>query len=134
MTITTLKLDTDTWDLTSHNGNIATVDDSDGEQQAQDAASACRLFLSELWFDTTQGVPYWQQMLGQLPPISLIESNFVTAAETVTNVESASVEVISLMNQPVSRTLRFQENRVVTGTVSVTGPTSTGSVIGIATF
>lgn len=134
MTITTLKLDTDTWDLTSHNGNIATVDDSDGEQQAQDAASACRLFLSELWFDTTQGVPYWQQMLGQLPPISLIESNFVTAAETVTNVESASVEVISLMNQPVSRTLRFNENRVVTGTVSVTGPTSTGSVIGIATF
>lgn len=134
MTITTLKLDTDTWDLTSHNGNIATVVDSDGEQQAQDAASACRLFLSELWFDTTQGVPYWQQMLGQLPPISLIESNFVTAAETVTNVESASVEVISLQNQPINSVLRFNDNRVVTGTVSVTGTASTGSVIGTATF
>ena len=134
MTVSTLALNPLTWDLmTDVNGNIATVNDSEGVQQSQDAASACRLFSGELWFDTTQGVPYWQ-MLGQLPPVSLIESNYVVAAETVTNVESASVSVISLQNQPGGIDVRFQNSRTVTGTVSVTGTTSTGNVIGTATF
>ena len=135
MPVTTLQLDSDTWDLVvSPDANIATVNDVEGMQQSQDAASACRLFLDELWFDTTQGVPYWQQMLGKLPPISLIESNYATAAETVTNVKAASVTVTSLQNQPANSALRFHQHRTVTGTVTVTGTTSTGSVTGTASF
>ena len=135
MPVTTLQLDSDTWDLVvSLDANIATVNDVEGMQQSQDAASACRLFLDELWFDTTQGVPYWQQMLGKLPPISLIESNYATAAETVTNVKAASVTVTSLQNQPPNSALRFHQHRTVTGTVTVTGTTSTGSVTGTASF
>lgn len=122
MTIT-LALSAD-WDLTvDANGNVATV--SGGSQLAQDAASACRLFLGELWFDTTQGVPYWQQLLGTgtQPPNSLITAKLEDAALTVPGVETASVTITNITA------------RTVVGTVTVSGTDAAGnSVTGTASF
>ncbi len=117
MTTTTLALNSATWDLYAANGDIATV--SAGAQLAQDAASACRLFLGELWFDTTQGVPYWQQLLGigTQPPNSLIVAKLQAAALTVPGVATATVVITGITT------------RTVTGTITVTGTDSNGNTI-----
>ena len=65
----TLLLDRATWDLClDAAGNIATA--SEPYALAQDASSAIRLFVSEAWYDTTQGIPYFTNILGQAPPIA----------------------------------------------------------------
>jgi hypothetical protein len=80
--------------------NIATV--SDGADRAQNAASACRLFLGELWFDVNQGIPYWQQILGYLPPSSLVIAKLQAAALTVTDVVEATVTITGFVNRTVT--------------------------------
>jgi hypothetical protein len=86
--VRTLLLATDTWDLTlDHLGNIAVADDP--YSQAQDAASAIRLFEGELYYDTTKGVPYWVSILGRSPPLALMKAKFVEAALTVPGVVEA---------------------------------------------
>jgi hypothetical protein len=60
--VKTLLLDRSLWDLTLDiNGNIAMA--SEPYAIAQDVASACRTFLGECYYDTSQGVPYFQGML-----------------------------------------------------------------------
>jgi len=122
MTTTTLALNA-SWDLyADSSGNIATL--SGGAQLAQDAASACRCFLGELYFDTSQGVPYWQRLLGTgtLPPQSLIIAKLQAAALTVVGVETATITITSI----TARTVR--------GTVAVTGTISGVVVSGTASF
>ncbi|WP_321905116.1 hypothetical protein [Paraburkholderia tropica] len=86
----TLYLNPDTWDLAlDASGNIAVA--TEPYALAQDAASAIRTFKGECWYDTTQGLPYWQQILGHYPALSLVRSKMVTAAENITNVASATV-------------------------------------------
>lgn len=82
----TLLLDTLIWDLVLDiNGNIAKA--SQPYAPAQDAASAIRLFQGELWYDTTQGIPYWTQIFGvSPPPIQLMKSDFNNAARSVPGV------------------------------------------------
>lgn len=84
----TILLDVGTWDfITDLDGNIPIA--SDPYSEAQDAASAIRTFQSEVYYDTTIGVPYWVSVLGHFPPRSLLKSYFVTAALTVPNTVSA---------------------------------------------
>ena len=97
----TLLLPPTTWDLTiDASGNIAVADDP--YSLAQDAASAVKLFLGELWFDTTQGVPYFTQLFGSPPNVSLIKAKFATAALTVPGVMSATVFITSITDRTVS--------------------------------
>ncbi len=85
----TMLLDRSTWDLViDANGNIATA--TAPYSLAQDAASACRTFLGECWYNTGVGVPLWN-VLGQLPPLSLMKQYFVNAAMTVPGVVAAQV-------------------------------------------
>jgi hypothetical protein len=87
---TTLYLLPDTWDLTADAfGNIALA--SEPYALAQDAASAIRTFEGECYYDTTQGLPYWQQILGKMPPLSLVRQKMVDAALSVPGVVSARV-------------------------------------------
>lgn len=84
----TLLLDIQTWDLVvDANKNIAVA--SNPYSLAQDAASQIKLFAGEYYYDTTQGVPYLQNILGTLPPVSLIKNAFVNAALAVPEVASA---------------------------------------------
>lgn len=91
----TLLLDQKAWDLVlDASGNIALA----GEPYAiaQDVASAVRTFVGECWYDTTQGLPYWQQILGQYPAASLIKKKIENAALTVPKVAKVKSVLISL--------------------------------------
>ena len=84
----TLLLAQDTWDLVlDANGNIAMA--THPYSIAQDVASACRLFAGELWYDTTQGIPYFQNILGKRPPLTYIKAQIEASALTVPEVVSA---------------------------------------------
>ena len=111
----TLLLDTGSWDLSiDANSNIAIADPD--YSLAQDAASAIKTFLGEMFYDTTVGVPWLTQILGQGSSLALLKQQLVDAALTVPGVASAQVFISSF------------RNRVVTGQVQVvsaaTGQTS----------
>ena len=72
-------------------GNIAVA--SAPYAVAQDAATQVSTFLGEAWYDSTQGVPYWQQILGKRPPASLIASLFEQQALQVPDVATATVTI-----------------------------------------
>lgn len=98
--MTSLALSNSTWDLTvDAYGNIATV--TGGLQLAQDAACAIRLFLGELYYDTTQGVPY-TQILGRMPALSFVKAQLVAAALTVTGVTAAAVFITGLTGRQLT--------------------------------
>ncbi|EEO27188.1 hypothetical protein [Oxalobacter paraformigenes] len=83
----TMFLNPDTWDLVVDvDGNIAMA--SDSYAIAQDVASACRLWKGEARYDTTRGMPYEQSILGQMPPMSMLNRWFENEAETVPEVGS----------------------------------------------
>jgi hypothetical protein len=105
--LNTLLLDNVAWDLVlDSNGNIALA--SPPYAVAQDVASACRLFLGELWYDTTQGVPYWQQFLGQNPTSSQVASALNSAALTVPGVVTANTVITSIAGREVSGQVQFE--------------------------
>lgn len=92
----TLLLDQSAWDLVIDSaGNIAMC--APPYAVAQDVASAVRLFKAELWYNTTKGIPYFQEVLGYLPPIALLKQLIVNAALTVPGVVQAQC-VISSFN------------------------------------
>ena len=96
----TLLLDPVTWDLVlDAQGNIAVA--SNPYSLAQDAASQIKLFYGELWYQNNIGVTYWQQILGKLPPVSVIKSQFVTAAELVPEVVAAQCFISEITSQRV---------------------------------
>lgn len=113
---TTLLLNPATWDLTVDiDGNIAVA--SEPYSYAQDVACASRLFQGDLYYDTTQGVPYWQ-MLGKLPPIQFIKNAYVSAALSVPGIVAAVCFISSI----VGRTLTGQlQSTDVDGNVFITG-------------
>lgn len=93
----TLFLMPDEWDLTVDAfGNIALA--GTPYAQAQDVACACRLWRGEARYDTTRGVPYESEILGQRPPPSLLSGWFETEALTVSGIENA-VAVLQFDNR-----------------------------------
>ena len=86
---------------------------------AQDVASACRLFLGELWYDITQGLPYFQQILGYMPSAQFLKSQFIAAAQTVPGIASV---VCFLTGVGKTRALGSQlQITDINGQLSVTG-------------
>ena len=114
----TLLLGVNTWDLLLDiSGNIAVA--SEPYSQAQDAASACRVFSDsradtsgECWYNTTLGVGY-KKMLGKAPNVPLIKAKMVSQALLVPGVNSAKVFVTGVVD------------RRVTGQVQVTTDSAT---------
>ena len=114
----TLLLDTETWDLVvDSNGDIAMA--TAPYSLAQDAASACRLFQGELWYDVNQGVPYWQSILGQMPPLALLKAKYEAAAKSVPDVDNVNVFIATITR-----------DRVVSGQVQI----QSGSQASVASF
>lgn len=97
----TLLLDRTKWDLVVDTaGNIAMG--KNPYALAQDAASAIRLFLGELWYNIDKGVPYWGQILGQTPPpVSLMKAKFEAAALTVPDVVEAKCFITSFTERTI---------------------------------
>jgi hypothetical protein len=84
----TLLLDVAQWDLVlDARGNIAVA--SDPYSLAQDAASAIKTFLGEVFWDTTIGVPYLQQIFGVAASLALVKAQLADAALTVPETTAA---------------------------------------------
>lgn len=81
-------------------GDIAVA--TDPYCTAQDVLSAIRLFRGELYYDTGQGLPYWTQILGQYPSLSLVKHHIRQAALSVPSVASAAVYITSFSNRVLS--------------------------------
>jgi hypothetical protein len=85
----TIFLDNATWDMALDVfGNIAVA--KEPYSLAQDMASACRTFLSEVYYDTTLGVPYLTDILGRRPPVALLKAEIASEAQTVPGVKDGS--------------------------------------------
>ena len=96
-----LLLDQSAWDLVLDiNGNIALAETP--YSIAQDVASAIRTFLGECWYDNSLGVPYWQNILGQFPPLQFVEQKISEAAFTIPNVAQTQVTFTSFTNRTLS--------------------------------
>lgn len=112
----TLLLDTTTWDLVvDSQGNIAVA--SRPYALAQDVACAIRLFLGELWYDTSKGIPYFQRVLGKPPPLSLFQQYAVDAALAVPGVVSAVCVIQAFSNRVVTGQVQFIDDQGTSHTV-----------------
>jgi hypothetical protein len=93
----TLALDYSTWDLTvDQYGNWATIGDATpqnpatgpGMRLAQDVATRCLAWYSEVYYDTTQGIKY-PQIMGLYPNLTLLQASFNTQALLVPGCQTA---------------------------------------------
>ena len=102
----TLLLDQSAWDLVIDSaGNIAMA--TPPYALAQDVASAVRLFLGELWYATAKGIPYFEDVLGQLPPLSLLTGYIEKAALTVPGVVSAQCIISAFDAREITGQIQF---------------------------
>lgn len=99
-------------------GNIALA--SEPYSLAQDAASACKTFLNECYYDTTLGVPYFQQILGQNPPLELIRSQLVAQCLTVPDVIAAQVFFSSFANRSLVGQIQMTNTAGVISAAGIT--------------
>lgn len=128
----TILLDVTTWDyVVDAAGNWAKA--SPPYALAQDVSSACRLIQGELWYDTSQGIPYLNlnggaggkntnaNVLGQTPPISLVQEYLVQAALTVPGVVSAVAVIQSFdaASRRVNGQIQFTDVNGKTGAVTL---------------
>lgn len=94
----TLLLDQTAWDLIlDANGNIALA--TAPYAIAQDVASATRTFLGECWYNTTLGLPYWQEILGEFPPLPYVAQQMKNEAFTVPDVAEVQVNFTKFQNR-----------------------------------
>lgn len=113
----TLLLDQTAWDLVlDANGNIAMA--SPSYSLAQDVASAVRTFLGEVWYSTIIGVPYWQEILGKLPPASLLTEIMNQQALTVPGVVTVQTVVQSFSGRNVGGQIQFVDASAATTVVN----------------
>ena len=113
----TMLLDTAAWDLVlDSNGDIGLA--SPPYAVAQDVASAIRTFLGECSYDTTLGVPYWQDFLGQPFSQSAVIQAMNAAALTVPGVVSANTVITSFTNRQVSGQVQFSTSDGTTTTIN----------------
>lgn len=119
----TLLLDVTTWDyVTDAAGNWAVAEEP--YALAQDVSSAIRLFLGELWYDDTQGIPYFQQILGKSPTLAVFQEYMVRAALTVPNVVSAVcvVESYDFATRMVTGQVQFVDVNGNNGAIALGNP------------
>lgn len=114
--MSTILLDISSWDaIADAKGNIAMA--TDPYAKAQDVASACKLFLSEAWFDTSRGIPWFDDVLGHVPARGLMQSLIEQAAITVPGVVAATCTIDEVANRQVTATVRFTDDAGRTNSV-----------------
>jgi hypothetical protein len=114
----TLLLDLTLWDLVvDAAGNIAFAQAP--YQVSQDVASALRTFLGECWYDVTIGIPYFTEILGEAPPVTLFQEYMQAAALTVPTVVNAQCTIQAFQGRDVTGQVTFTTEDGQTGTVSL---------------
>lgn len=115
-----LLLDQTAWDLVLDvNGNIALA--KTPYSVAQDVASAIRTFLGECWYDTSLGLPYWQQILGEFPPLQYIAEQIQNEALTIPNVVAAQATFTSFKNRSLAGQVQIIDTDGATNNVAFGG-------------
>ena len=105
----TILLALNTWDLTLDAiGNIAVAEEP--YAPAQDAASACRTFQGEVWYNALLGIPYLSQILGQPPDAQFIKSQLEAASLQVPGVTTATATLTSFVNRKLSPQVQLTFN------------------------
>lgn len=105
----TLLLDQTIWDLVRDaSGNLAVA--TDPYSVAQDVASACRTFLDEVYYNTTDGVPYFQSILGKTPSASFIKAQLVIAASSVPGCNAPVVFLTGLVGRALTGQVQFTDS------------------------
>ena len=113
----TLLLDRTQWDLVLDSaGNIAMT--TPPYALMQDVASACRLFAGELWYNTSIGIPYFDEVLGHNPPASLMAAYLENAALRVPGVISAQA-ILGKTDRNVTGAIEFTDDSGVTNAVNI---------------
>lgn len=113
----TVLLDTSTWDLVlDANDDVAVA--TEPYSLAQDAASAIKTFLGEVYWDTTIGIDWLGEILGQSPSIPLLKARLVSAALTVPGVLSARCFISALSDRVVSGQVQVVGSDGVTSSAS----------------
>ena len=93
-----LLLDRTAWDcVLDAAGNWAVC--SEPYAVAQDVACAWKLFRGELWYQKNKGLPYFEEIMGELPPESLLRSYYDDAALAVPLVERVQVTFTRFQNR-----------------------------------
>lgn len=96
----TLLLDQSDWDLCRDaRGNIAMA--SDPYSLVQDVSSAIKVFFGELWYDTTQGIPYFENILGHRPSLQYVRIQIEKAALTVPTIVLAKCTITAFENRDI---------------------------------
>lgn len=115
----TLFLMPDTWDLTiDANGNIAVAEDV--YQQAQDIATAARVFIGDMYYNQNAGIPYRESILGQTGfPLSLYKMHLEDAAMSIQGVESANAILNLVGNRTVTGDILFTTESGESGAISL---------------
>ena len=105
----TLLLDLTNWDLCLDSfGGIAVA--SDPYSVAQDVASACKLFRSEYLYDLSIGVPYFESILGKLPPINVVKTLIATVAARVPGCNNPVVYLSALSGRNLTGQVQFTDS------------------------
>jgi hypothetical protein len=113
----TLLLDQSEWDLVlDASGDIAIADAP--YAVAQDVASAVRVFAGELWYDTSQGIPYRPEVLGNTPSLQYLKSKIEAAALTVPTVAKARCLFASLNDRVLTGQIQIIDDNGVESNVS----------------
>lgn len=115
----TLFLLPSTWDLTLDvQGNIATATST--YQRAQDIASACRVFIKDMYYQQNEGIPYLESIMGRNSyPIGLYQSELHRAAMSVDGVVSANIKLNQLSDRKLTGMIEFTDIENNTATVSL---------------
>lgn len=124
----TLALDTTLWDLdVDAAGNWRTVGDATGSgssatgpgmRLAQDVATRCLAWRGEVYYDSTQGVPY-ANILGGPPNMAVVNNAYQTEAVKVPGCAQALANFVFTAGAA----------RKITGQMAVTDVTGTGGIV-----
>lgn len=113
----TFLLDQTIWDLCKDaNGNIAVA--SEPYAIAQDVGSECRVFYGEVFYDTTRGIDYFEDVLGYRPPLAALRAQYVAAALTVPGVIEAQCFFDGLAGRKLTGQIQVRDD---TGDVQIVG-------------
>ncbi|KGQ33212.1 hypothetical protein [Gallibacterium anatis] len=106
----TLFLHPDKWDLAVDDaGNIALA--KDPYSKAQDVASAIRLFKGELYYNTTKGIPYFDETLGKKQSFALYQYRLENAALSVPGVVRVKAKLGSNDNRNLTGQVFFTDQQ-----------------------
>ena len=112
----TILLDTLTWDLVlDANQNIAQA--AEPYSLAQDAASAIKTFLGEVYFDTALGIDWFGQVFGRPPNPALLKARLIAAAVSMEGIASAQCFLTEFSNRAIAGQIQVTSAR--TGQQSV---------------